>query len=109
MADVEKSKVVAEEERRSSEHLPIEPVHTGEEDNYHGMTLKILLVYLVSCSCSLFMYLLTSQALCLQYFVQLFNVVGSGAVSISIVPFSGSLTKSSSPEQLLLPSVAPIR
>ena len=55
-----------EEGPKDEQHL--DRIPTVEVDNYHGIHIKTILVYI---------------ALCLQYFVQLFNVVGSGAVSVS--------------------------
>lgn len=47
----------------------LDRIATVDIDNYHGIDLKTVLVYL---------------ALCILYFVQLFNVVGSGAYSRNI-------------------------
>lgn len=58
------------------EHL--DRIATVDVDNYHGIDLKIVLVYL---------------ALCLQYFVQLYNVVGSGAFSRNIAAAIGGASE----------------
>lgn len=81
MADSEKVTAVADERRHVSNHEHFEQPAVAEMDNYHGLTLSTILVYLVTFSLDDGGYLLTLKALCLQYFAQMFNVVGSGAVS----------------------------
>lgn len=63
---------VALEKSQPDEFL--DRVATVDIDNYHGISPKIILVYL---------------ALCLQYFVQLYNVVGSSAFSCKITAAIG--------------------
>ncbi|ETN42313.1 uncharacterized protein HMPREF1541_01467 [Cyphellophora europaea CBS 101466] len=76
--NAEKGTPVAHESPRASSHEYVEDTTALEVDNYHGLTLRTTLVYV---------------ALCLQYFVQMFNVVGSGAFSRSIAASVGGSDK----------------
>lgn len=48
MAESEKATVVADEGRQVSDHGHLERAAVAEMDNYHGLTLSTILVYLVS-------------------------------------------------------------
>lgn len=63
---------------KGSHEANLDRVATVDVDNYHGIDLRVVLVYL---------------ALCLQYFVQLYNVVGSGAFSRNIAAAIGGASE----------------
>lgn len=48
MAESEKATVVADEGRQVSNHGHLEQAAVTETDNYHGLTLSTILVYLVN-------------------------------------------------------------
>lgn len=73
---IDRPESVQEKGFREEEHL--DRTATVDVDNYHGIDLKIILVYL---------------ALCLQNFVQLYNVVGSGAFSRNVAAAIGGSTE----------------
>jgi acyl-CoA synthetase (AMP-forming)/AMP-acid ligase II len=72
-SDYATEKDLAMHTSRTEKHADdLERSETVYDDNFHGLSLKAVLVYF---------------AVCIAYFVQLFGVVSAGAVSAPSPPF----------------------